>query len=90
MTDTARPAPADPTAPPTVVQPQVVNLTMITKQVRTTAGEFVALEIYGPTGMAVYLLAPDDARTWGELLAKAGTRAKVGLVLPDGPVRVGP
>jgi hypothetical protein len=77
-----------PTDPPFGrVQPSPVNMTVNVRTVDTTNGKRVVLEVFTPTGLAVYFLTPESARSIGETLSRESVSASSGLTIAKGPLR---
>jgi len=79
MTDTRTP----PVHPATqVVQPGPVPMTVNVDTARNGNESLVALQVYTPTGYAIYFLPPDLAKLIGEKLVDESRTASSGIVLP--------
>lgn len=67
-----------------VILPQVVPYSVTTTVQETAAGRFVQLDVYGPSGRAVYLITAEDAEQWVRLLTEAARIARTGIVPAQG------
>lgn len=81
---TPTPTPTDPSFGR--VQPSPVNMTVNVRTVDTTGGKRVVLEVFNPTGLAVYFLTPESAKLIGETLAREAVSASSGLTIAKGPL----